>query len=114
AVAPDAAIGGWAEGLLILFENVPNAGIRRSTLQVGNARCIAFGPGGKLLAVGGEDKEVHLWDLTAAARKKIGALSGLHNPPAKLSFAADGSALAAVDADGTTFRVWDLARHHPR
>src|SRR5262249_55583886 len=33
AVAPDAAIGGWAdvaERLLILFENVPNVGIRRS------------------------------------------------------------------------------------
>src|SRR5262245_12209272 len=116
AVAPDAAIGGWAEvgGRLRLFENVPDGGVRSHTLQVGNARCIAFGPGGKLLAVGGEDREVQLWDLTAAGRKKIGSLTGLHNPPARLSFAADGSALAAVDADGTTIRVWDLARRRTR
>src|SRR5204862_1100440 len=101
-------------GLLRLFENVPNGGIRSHTLQVGNASCIAFGPGGKLLAVGGEDKEVQLWDLTAAGRKKIGSLTGLHNPPAKLSLAADGSALAVVDAGGTTIRVWDLARQRMR
>ncbi|HKB42604.1 MAG TPA: hypothetical protein VKD72_39615 [Gemmataceae bacterium] len=116
AVAPDAAIGGWAEGggLLRLFENVPNGGVRSSTLQVGNARCIAFGPGGKLLAVGGEDREVQLWDLAAAAPRKVGSLTGLHKPPARLSFAADGSALAAVDADGTTIWVWDLARQRTR
>jgi hypothetical protein len=116
AVAPDAAIGGWAEvgGLLRLFEHVPNGGVRCHTLQVGNARCFAFGPGGKLLAVGGEDKEVQLWDLTAAARKKIGSLTGVQNPPAKLSIAPDGSALAAVDAGETTIQVWDLARQRTR
>jgi hypothetical protein len=116
AVAPDAAIGGWAEagGLLRLFENVRKGGLHDYTLQVGNARCFAFGPGGKLLAVGGQDKEVHLWHGTAAARKKIGSLTGLHNPPAKLSVAADGSALAAMEADGTTIRIWDLARQRTR
>ncbi len=116
AVAPDAAIGGWAEvgGTLRLFENVPNVGIRSHALQVGTARCMAIGPGGKLLAVGGEDREVQLWDITPAVRKKIGALAGLQNPPARLSFAADGSTLAAVDADGTTIRVWDLARQRTR
>jgi hypothetical protein len=115
AVAPDAAIGGWAEagGLLKLFENVPKSGLHGYTLQVGNARCIAFGPGGKLLAVG-DEKEVHLWDRTPAGGKKIGSLAGLHNPPAKLSWAADGSALAVVERDGTTIRVCDLARRRTR
>jgi hypothetical protein len=116
AVAPDGAVGGWAEagGLLRLFENMPKGGVHDYTLQVGNARCFAFGPGGKLLAVGGEDNEVHLWDRTPAWRKKIGSLTGLHNPPARLSCAAAGSALAAVNADGTTIRVWDLARQRMR
>jgi hypothetical protein len=116
AVAPDAAAGGWVKlgGLLELFENVPSGGLHGYTLQVGNARCIAFGPGGKLLAVGGEDREVQLWQGTAAARKKIGSLTGLENPPARLSVAADGSALAVVEADGTTIRVWDLARRRTR
>jgi hypothetical protein len=115
-VAPDAAIGGWADGLgmLKLFKNVPGGGVSSYDLKVGNAGCIAIGPGGKLLAVGGEDKEVQLWDLGARARKKSGSLTGLHNGPIKLSFAADGSALAAVDQGGTTIRVWDLARQRPR
>jgi WD40 repeat protein len=116
AVAPDAAVGGWVEagGLLELFEHVPTGGVRHHTLQVGTARCIAFGPGGKLLAVGVEDREVQLWDLAAAGRKKIGSLTGLHSPPARLSIAADGSALAVAEADETTIRVWDLARRRPR
>jgi hypothetical protein len=116
AVAPDAAIGGWAEvgGQLRLFENVAKGGIRSHALHVGHARCIAFGPGGKLLAVGGKDREVQLWDLTRAARKKIASLTGLQNPPARLSFAANGSALAAVDQGGSTIRIWDLARQRTR
>jgi WD40 repeat protein len=103
AIAPDAAIGGWADvgGLLRLFENVPNDGIRSYTLQVGNARCIAFGPGGKL-AVGGEDKEVQLWDLTAAARKKIGSLTGPHNPPAKLSYAVTRGEVSSCGSKTTS------------
>src|SRR5438552_3690508 len=37
AVAPDAALGGWAEagGVLRLFEHVPTGGVRTQTLQVG-------------------------------------------------------------------------------
>jgi WD40 repeat protein len=95
-----------------MYENVPGGGVRGHSLQVGNAGCMALSPGGKLLAVGGETNGIDIWNLTT--KKKIGSLTGLSSPPAGLSFAADGSALAAADMGGTTFRVWDVASQRTR
>jgi hypothetical protein len=78
-------------------------------LQVDKAQCIAFAPGGTLLAVGGDDKGVQLWDLTA--KKKTLLLTGLEKPAAQLSFSADGRTLAAVAADGMSIQIWDLTRN---
>jgi hypothetical protein len=110
AISPDGSIGGWsdAKGTLRIFEPAQAAQGPPKTLQIGNSRCIAFGPGGTMLAVG-EDKDVQLWDLTA--KKKTFLVTGLEKPAAHLSFSADGRTLVALAADGVSIRVWDVVRN---
>jgi RNA polymerase sigma factor (sigma-70 family) len=115
AIAPDGSAAGWCQpdgkcSFSIYDPNNPKIGLMQ--LQVGNAHGIAFGPGGKLLAVGSDDKNVHLWDL--ATKKEAGKLTGLDKPATKLTFSADGKTLAAVAADGSSIRVWDLERNTTR
>jgi WD40 repeat protein len=67
---------------------------------------VAFGPNGKLLASGGNDGMVRLWD-TATGR----SLARLPVPGAgvrAVAFAPDGKAVAAADNDGTVL-LWDTA-----
>src|SRR5207249_493094 len=85
AIAPDGTVSGFCDAtgrLIVLHSGSPD---KRDfgedfALDVGKARPIAFGPAGKLLAVG-DDKGVQLWDL--AARKKARALAGLGQPAAR-------------------------------
>ena len=81
------------------------------SVQVGNACCITFGPGGKLLAVG-DNQGVQLWDLPT--KKKTMALAGLEQPAVQLMFSADGRTLAGLAADGTSIQIWDLTRNRTR
>jgi RNA polymerase sigma factor (sigma-70 family) len=115
AIAPDGSVAGWCEpngkcAFYVYEPNNPKIGVNR--LQVGAAQSIAFGPGAKLLAIGGDDKEIHLWDL--AEKKPTAELTGLENPATKLAFSADGKTLAAVASNGTSIRVWDLNRNSTR
>jgi hypothetical protein len=111
AVAEDGAICGWGNpnGQIQMQQSQPRV---ITSLQVGPARSMAFGPGAKTLAVGGADKNVYLWDL--AKREKKATLSGLKAEPTLLSFAADGSTLAALAADSSHIRVWDVGRLRTR
>jgi hypothetical protein len=76
-----------------------------TSLDVGNARCLALGPGGKLLVVGTDDG-VHLWEV--AAKRKTQSLAGLDQPATRLTVSGDGRTLVAVAADGTSVVAWDL------
>jgi WD40 repeat protein len=111
AVAPDGSLVGWSDskGLVRLREYQPQN--RQTTLQVGSARSIALGPGGKLLAVG-DDRGVRLWDLPT--QKETTTLTELKKPVAQLSLSADGHTLAALADDGTSLRIWDLKDRRPR
>jgi RNA polymerase sigma factor (sigma-70 family) len=112
AISPDGSLSGWAQsdGLVFLREYDPVANGMSSKqikrLHVGKAQCIAFGPRGQLLAVGGEDKGVALWDL--ATGKKSGVLTGLDHAAAKMTFSMRGH-LAALSSDLTLIRVWELS-----
>jgi WD40 repeat protein len=119
SVAPDGSIAGWCDlqGKCRMYRFEPGKrpqpfanGI--TTLIVGETFSIAFGPGAKLLAIGSEDKNVHLWDL--AEKKMTNKLSGLDRPATKLVFSADGNALAALAADGTSIHIFDLAHKTTR
>jgi len=118
-VSPDGAANGWCDdrGMVQMRRHdgtrQPSAWMGVSTsLQVGKAKCIAFGPGGKLLAVGDAGKGVHLWDVTT--RRKTTSLAGLDLSASKLVFSADGRSLAALAGDGTSIVVWDLMSKAPR
>jgi RNA polymerase sigma factor (sigma-70 family) len=113
AVAPDGLLSGWCDTTGLVRYRPSSRGGQIAlgnplTLQVGNARSIAFANGGKLLVVGGADKGVAIWDLEA--NKQMRTLTGLEKPASQLSFSADGKALAALTDDGTTVRIWDFAR----
>jgi WD40 repeat protein len=74
---------------------------------------VAFSPDGEILATGGEDRLVTLWDWKN--RKVLRHLRG-HTAilsSRSLSFHPDGTTLLSADTAGTA-RLWDVASGEPR
>jgi WD40 repeat protein len=67
--------------------------------------CIALSPSGKLLAAGGQDRIVRLWETGTG--KSAGELKGHGNALCGLAFSRDGRLLASGDVQSTV-RVWDV------
>jgi hypothetical protein len=111
AVADDGSICGWgnATGMVQIQQSQPRV---ITSLQVGPAQCMAFGPDARMMAIGAKDKNIYLWDL--GQRQKTATLTGLQAEPGQLSCSADGSTLAALTIDATQIRVWDVARLRTR
>jgi WD40 repeat protein/DNA-binding SARP family transcriptional activator len=73
------------------------------------AASVAISPDGTLLADGGDDGTISLWNM--ATQRRVG--SPLRNQVGDfidLAISPDGKLLASVNA-GTTVRLWDLATH---
>jgi WD40 repeat protein len=68
----------------------------------------AFAPNDRLLAIGGKDHAVVLWDLTWAAPKQLTRLAGHTARITALAFAPDGKRLAS-GSDDHTIRLWELS-----
>jgi RNA polymerase sigma factor (sigma-70 family) len=72
----------------------------------GMAGCAAFSPDGSLLALGGNDQRVHLWDWKA--RKELRQTRWHPDRIRSLTFAPDGKTLASV-GDASPIHLWDPA-----
>lgn len=75
-------------------------------------QALAISPNGKVLASGGADHTILLWDTTTW---KVRSLAGLPGAVADLAFSPDGSRLASVsnNRDRCAIRLWDLAAARP-
>ncbi len=71
----------------------------------GPVKALAFSPNGKLIASGGADGAVKLWN--AVRGDEVAALEGHKGEIRTLSFRPDGRVLASASADGTV-RLWDV------
>jgi WD40 repeat protein len=71
-------------------------------------RCLAFAPRGRLLAGGGEDRRVMLWDLE---HNRETALRSHTDTVQTLAFAPDARTLASGGADGLV-KLWHVRTGH--
>src|SRR5262249_2783956 len=74
--------------------------------HAGAVRCAALSPDGRLLATGGQDRAIRLWDM--ATGKQIRLLSGHTADVLALAFAPDGQVLASGGEDRSV-KVWSVA-----
>ena len=66
---------------------------------------ITFNPNGRILAAGGADNIVRLWDVETG--QLVNTLTGHTSAASSFAFSPDGRALASGSAD-TTVRLWDI------
>src|SRR5438067_395703 len=98
------AVGGgwWAYSA---FLQAPHERAILETNQ-GAFRSIAYSADGKLLASGGDDGNVHVWDAVTGAL--LHTLEGNENSIMALAFSPQGKALASGSLKGT-LRLWDVS-----
>ncbi len=70
-------------------------------------RSVAYSPDGGLLAVGGDDHRVTVWD-TATGTRHGPELVGHSDVVQRVTFSPDGTILASASADASV-RLWDVA-----
>ena len=79
-------------------------------------RSVAFSPDGKLLAAGGWERKVHIWDSTGRDPtdwKHIQQFPDSTGSPESIAFSPDGRRLAWGGTDSTV-KVWDLLSKETR
>ncbi len=113
ALSPDrrtlAVVGAYEA--VSLWDVEQRAAIGKPLTGSEGASALAFGAGGRVLAVGYQDGTARLWDV--AARTPLGGKVRMHNDEVT-SIASDrqGRMLATGSADGTV-RLWDVSRRAP-
>jgi WD40 repeat protein/tetratricopeptide (TPR) repeat protein len=88
-------------------ETPRNSKLSHSSLlgHSGAVRTVAFNRAGTLLASGGEDKQIILWDATSSTKQKV--LEGHRGSVLRLAFSPDDAFLVSGGDDQMIF-LWDL------
>jgi WD40 repeat protein len=69
---------------------------------------VAVNPDGEVIAIGGSEGEIGLWDL--ARGRRIGTLAGHSGPVDAMAYSPDGRTLASGGQDGRVV-LWDTAQN---
>jgi len=109
--SPDGAILATASSGTVSLWDVATRELRRPLESPDPlVHALAFTPAGRILATGGEDHILRLWDVATGGRlAELGPRSEGHSGIIEsVAFAPDGRALVSGSWDGTA-KVWDVA-----
>jgi serine/threonine protein kinase/WD40 repeat protein len=107
AFAPDGrrlALSGHVEEAMVQVVDLETGRVVQKLWHPDDVQAMTWSGDGRLLAVGADDRAIHVWD-TAEWREQA-VLEGHGKPPQGLTFSPDGGLLASFATDGTT-RLWD-------
>lgn len=85
------------------FKGMPKDVIAVLGERDGRYDSVAFSADGKLMAIGGTDSQIRLWDLTTLRLNSTVS----HKEPVSLAFSPTGKTLAASDSQGN-IRLWTI------
>jgi WD40 repeat protein len=80
---------------------------RFSFLEASDIFSLAFSPDGKLLASGGSDGVIRLWDMESSSNASVAALEAHRGPVGSLAFRHDGKQLASGGMDNALL-LWGV------